>query len=115
MGSTILDYTTNSITVGLDSDYNWTEETNYTLTINDLPTPEESIDTNLASYIISIGDRLLGSVGWSDSQLYRYDFPEFTLGEGLTELSFDTDQLTVSQGTYSEEFCIYPGEGNNFG
>jgi len=39
IGSELLYWTCNSVTVGLDDGTNWTEGTNYTLTVSSVPTP----------------------------------------------------------------------------
>lgn len=50
----------------------WTEGKNYTLTVNDLPTPEsgKKVDTNLNSLVLSVGDLKSGSLGFSSTSLW---------------------------------------------
>jgi len=55
IGSEVLYWTCSSVTVGVDADWNWTEGTNYTLTVSSVPTPQMALDTNMGSFVLSIG------------------------------------------------------------
>ena len=73
------------------------------------------MDTNLGSLVLSIGNQLVGSTGWSTTSQWNFKQPVFVVQKGLTVLEFDKPILEVKKGTYSGEFCISPQGDSNFG
>jgi hypothetical protein len=82
----------------------------YTLVVKNVPTPENPASVP-GSFILSIGTQVKGGKGWSSAQFFNFPQPAFATETGKTLLSFDTSNLKVNAGMFSDDVCVMPAEG----
>ena len=107
---TVFSFNGNSVVFKTDSinDALW-ENTNYTLTVLNLPTPASELDmsTDLNSIIVGVGLSTTGGLSHSSSAFNNFRNPSFTVKSSLKLLTLNRDVVTIKRGTYSnEEICF---------
>lgn len=90
----------------------WEAEGEYQAVISKVRTPDFSLDANIDSFTIGLGDADGGIVAWSSDGLFQFDLPTFSFDAEVTEVKFSIEgQGKIKRGTYGPELCFFPATG----
>jgi hypothetical protein len=85
---------------------NMTENSNYTLVVSGLPTPDYAMSADESQMVLSVAVSTAGGLAHSCGHMYNGVWPSYSVPSGMHMLDTDSLTYTVNRGTYSMDAVV---------